>query len=168
LQLRKPKTILTDKAAASKILDLEALKRFNDLCLEYSLTIQVARKRVTDSPARTKEQMRTKIPKIRPTTDAGEKVAFAYAKGPSFARHLRRTAAFLLETGALPESNQAKGAFHVSALNNPDVISTPRHRATGVLDVKDGGFEGGVSPQLLVTQVLTPFDRLNAKNFVAM
>jgi hypothetical protein len=146
---------LTDKAAVSKILDLEALKRFNDLRLEYSLKIQVARKRVTDAPARTKAQMRTKIPKIRPTTDASEKVAFAYAKGPSFARRLRRTAAFLLETGALPESNQGKGAFHASALNNPDVISALRHWATGVLDVKDGGFEGGVSPQLLVTHYST-------------
>jgi hypothetical protein len=48
-ELRKPKTILTDKAATSKILDLEALKRFNDLRLEYSLKIQVARKRVTDA-----------------------------------------------------------------------------------------------------------------------
>jgi hypothetical protein len=88
--------------------------------------------------------MRTKIPKLRPTTDASEEVAFAYAKGPSFARRLRKTAAFLIETGSLPVSNQGKGAFHASALNNPDVISALHHWATGALDLTEGGFEGGV------------------------
>jgi hypothetical protein len=164
-ELRKPKTILTDKAAANKILDLEALKRFNDLRLEYALKIQAAHQRVRDAPSRTKAQMRAKIPKIRPTIDASEKVAFAYAKGPSFARRLRRTAAFLAENGTLPDSNQGKGAFHASVLNNPDVITALRHWATGALDVKDGGFDGGVSVGNYFFTQFSPVPRLNRKSF---
>ncbi|KAJ7822405.1 hypothetical protein B0H14DRAFT_3470808 [Mycena olivaceomarginata] len=128
----KPKRILTHKTAANKNLDLEALKRFNDLRLEYSLKIQAARQRAINAHPRAKAKMRSKIPKLRPTTDASDKVAFAYAKGPSFARRLRKTAEFLCETGALPESNQGKGAFHASALNNPDIISGLRHWATDI------------------------------------
>ncbi|KAF8193626.1 hypothetical protein K438DRAFT_1761761 [Mycena galopus ATCC 62051] len=141
-ELRKPKTMLSDKTAASKIFDLEALKRFNDLRLTYSEKIQKARKAAATAAPRMKPLMRRRIPTLQPAIAASEKVAEACGKGPSFARRLRKLAVFLAETGELPESRQGQGAFHASLFNNPDILDALRVGSSGALEVKDGGFEG--------------------------
>ncbi|KAJ7834257.1 hypothetical protein B0H14DRAFT_3462210 [Mycena olivaceomarginata] len=87
-ELRKPKTMLSDKTAASKIFDLEALKRFNDLRLKYLEKIWKARKAVATAAPRMKPLMRRRIPMLQPAIAASEKVADACGKGPNFARRL--------------------------------------------------------------------------------
>lgn len=90
-------------------------------------------------------KMQEHLPKLRPSIDASETIAFAYAKGPHFAQRPRKMGVYLLQTGLLLQSNQGKGAFHESLLNNPEVISNLRQWSKGVLDAADGGFTGPVS-----------------------
>ncbi|KAJ7678825.1 hypothetical protein B0H17DRAFT_1139219 [Mycena rosella] len=135
--LRKPKTMLSDRTAANKVADLEALRRFNDLRLVYLERLEVAKKRV--------QQARRKlIPKIKPALDTSEKVATAVGKGPAFARRLRALAIHLAATGELPESKQVQGAFHATLLKNPEILAAVRIWASGALDFNEGGFEGRV------------------------
>ncbi|KAF8142746.1 hypothetical protein K438DRAFT_1994657 [Mycena galopus ATCC 62051] len=107
-ELRRPKTMLTDKTAMSKIFDLEALKPFNDLRLTYSEKIQKARTAAVMAAPRMKPLMRRRIPKLQPAISASEKVVEACGKGPSFARRLRKLAVFLAETREVPESRQGR------------------------------------------------------------
>jgi hypothetical protein len=45
-ELRKPKTMISDKIAAVKIFDLEALKKFSEIRLRHSLKIQAMHKKL--------------------------------------------------------------------------------------------------------------------------
>ncbi|KAJ6560989.1 hypothetical protein B0H10DRAFT_2240174 [Mycena sp. CBHHK59/15] len=144
--LRKPNTMLSDRTAANKVADLEALRRFNDLRLVYLERLEVAKKRVRQAPPRCKAQMRKLIPKIKPALDASKKVATAVGKGPAFARRLWALAVHLAATGELPESKQAQGAFHVTLLKNPEILAAVRIWASGALDFNEGGFEGRIKP----------------------
>jgi hypothetical protein len=141
----KPKTMLTDTTAANRIFDLEALCRFNNQRLANFEKLEVAKKRVEQAPPRCKAKMRKLVPKIKPNTDASEKVATALGKGPAFARRLRKLAAYLETRGELPPPTQGQGAHHATLLDNPDVLSAVRVWCTGALDFEEGGFEGKVS-----------------------
>ncbi|KAK7000186.1 hypothetical protein R3P38DRAFT_3616746 [Favolaschia claudopus] len=146
-ELRKPKTMISDKNAANKIFDLEALKQYNDLRFKYSEKIWKARKAVEAALPGMKPLLRRKIPTFQPSIIASEKVADSCSKGPSFARRLRKLAVFLTETGELPESRQGQGAFHASLFNDPAIVEALRVWTIGSLSVEEGGFEGPIRPR---------------------
>ncbi|KAJ7649588.1 hypothetical protein B0H17DRAFT_1147703 [Mycena rosella] len=147
--LRKPKTMLTNTTAANQVFDLEALRQFNNQRFANLEKLQAAKRRVELAPSRSKAKMRKLVPKIKPSMDASETVATALAKGPAFARRLRKLATHLETHGELPKSTQGQGAFHFTLLDNPDILSAVRVWCSGALDFDEGGFEGPIKPAKL-------------------
>lgn len=143
--LRHPKTIISHTKAATKILDLEYLRRFNDRRYELQNAQQKQRNTLANAQPRMRPMLKRRMRSIRPSTQAAMDVTRDHSKGLYFARRLRNWANCLLRTGDLPESNQGKGASHATLLAHPEVLRGVKQFVVGVISLKDGGFEGQVS-----------------------
>lgn len=144
-KLRSKKSLVTDTTAANRLVDLEALKQYNDLRFKLSNEVLDLQKQLAITPRRLKHNIKKRISKIRPATDASNSVAGRCARGPFFAKSLRSMAHELFTTGRLPENNHGKGAYHESYLNRPGVSSALQQWVKGILPFEEGGFIGRVS-----------------------
>lgn len=144
-RLRSPKVMLSDKSAASYILELEYLRAFNNTRFELQLKLQKQKDAIANAPPRIRAAMRSKSQSIQPSVQAAAKVNRVSGKGPYFAKRLCHLSAYLLRTGELPENNRGKGASHESLLNRADVLAGIRLFVTGILPIDEGGYEGPVS-----------------------
>lgn len=144
-KLNSKKSLNSNAKVASILIDLEALYQFNDLRLQYEQERLRLIKKLETTPHRLHPRLKARISKIKPSENASIAVAARCTWGPTYARTIRSTAAFLLRTGLLPESKQGKGAYHESLLNRPEVSSALQKWVKGVLPFEEGGFVGRVS-----------------------
>ncbi len=144
-KLRRKKTLLSDAKAASTVLDLEAMRRFNDIELSLHIEIRKQKERVANAPAYRRTIMKKKQKKIQPAIQASMQVANLLSKTETYARRLREAAHYLRRTGELLENNQGKGGAHATLLNRLDIASGLRRFVNGDIPIEEGGFGGQVS-----------------------
>ncbi|KAJ7597988.1 hypothetical protein C8J56DRAFT_883292 [Mycena floridula] len=149
LNQKKLRSVLaTDMTAAPAILDLEALKRFNDLRFAYSIAAQ-------------------KQPD--PSMDASAQVSDGCGKGPSFAHRLRKMAMHMLRTDEVLRTKQGKGAVHASLLNNPEVLAGLHKFTAGLIPLEEGGYGTKIKPEKLRNYINNHlFPALDMENTISL
>lgn len=144
-KLQSKKSLVSDSAAAHTLMDLEALYQFNDRRLEFEQQRASLIASLKTVARRLQPRLKIRISRIKPSLKASTAIATHCSRGPSYAQTIRSTAAYLLQTGLLPESKQGKGAYHESLLNRQEISSALQVWVKGVLSFEEGGFIGRVS-----------------------
>jgi hypothetical protein len=116
-RLWQPKVMILDPKAASAILDLEMLHRFNNWCHELQVKAQKQHEKIANAPPKLRAALKAKTARIKPSTRAAKDITRDCNKGPYLGCRLRKMVACLLGTGELPENNQGMGANHPTLLN---------------------------------------------------
>lgn len=106
--------------------------------------------RAETGPNHARRKILARRAQIRPATDASNRVATAAGKTRYYATQMRQSAQHVFRTGELPKREQGKGAKHASHLDNPDVKKRLVIWSNGLVDKKDGGYEGRMRPEKLL------------------
>ena len=107
--------------------ELQALKQFNDLRIEYH------RKKVKNPNL-----------KLCPSFKASTVIARRLGKTDYYARRLREKLGYLHRVGELQASKQGKGTTHRSLLSEPQVVAAIQVWVKGVIPAEKGGYTGRV------------------------
>jgi hypothetical protein len=148
-KLRKKSTVQTDAKASDRLLQLTALKNYNDLVLHSKLKKYKLRASLKGCARSMRPKLKARMRSIRPTIEASETVAYQCGKTSYFARKLRSTALEYSRTGVLPETSQGKGAYHKSLLDLPAVRNGVKEWFKGDLEFEKGGFKGRVRDRVM-------------------
>lgn len=107
--------------------DLNAMKQFNDLQIEYQ-----------------RKKAKNPTLKLRPSLDASTTIARRFGKSDYYAKRLRGKLSHLHQVGELQVSRQGKGAAHQSLLSQPQVVAAIQGWVKGTVAPEKGGYIGRV------------------------
>ena len=116
------------KRLVEDTLELNALKQFNDLRIEYQ------RRRSKNGKS-----------KLSPSIEASVAISRRLGRSQYFARKLRQKLFYLHRVGELQMSKQGKGAAHQSLLSEPRVVAAIQMWVKGTVPKEEGGYDGRVS-----------------------
>jgi hypothetical protein len=119
--------IIKLKRITRDIIELNALKQFNNVRIEYQ------RKREKDPNL-----------KLCPSLKASTVIARQFGKSKYYARSLREKSAYLHRVGELQISKRGKGAAHQSLLLEPRVVTAIQAWVKGAIPAEKGGYTGRV------------------------
>ena len=108
-------------------LELNALKQFNNLQVEYH-----------------RKKARNPNLKLHPYHEASTAIARRMGKSDYYARKLRERLSYLYRVGELQVSKQGKGATHRSLLSEPQIVAGVQAWVKGAIPVDKGGYTGRV------------------------
>ncbi|KAJ7914000.1 hypothetical protein B0H13DRAFT_1873347 [Mycena leptocephala] len=140
--LSKKEVLISNKKAASSILDLKALSQYNDKLLELSLEKIKLVASVKTTSRLLRPKLKQKISLSHPSEEASLAISHRCGKGSYYARVLREMVAQLLADGTLPEKHQGAGAHHEYLLDNPAIHDALQEWVKGTLEFDEGGFLG--------------------------
>jgi len=146
-RLRDKKVMMVDTSAPSKVIELEALRRYTKARVELQRKFHAQKQKIASAPPHLRPVLHKQIPTrwSKSAKTASLEVAECLGKGPYYARRLRTSANHLLKTGLILETKQGQGATHASLLNRLDVRESVLKWARGQVSEEDGGFKGRVS-----------------------
>ena len=130
--------MISDPKAASAILNLEMLHRFNNRHHELQIKAQKQREKFANAPPKVCVVLKATTACIKPSTQAAKDITRDCDKGPYLGRELCKMAIHLLRTGKLLETNQGMGASHLTLLNRPDVMQGLKLFVVSTLEVEEG------------------------------
>ena len=107
--------------------ELNALKQFNDLRIEYH-----------------RKKARHPNLKLCPSLDASTAISRRLGKSDYYARKLRERSSYLHRVGELQVPKQGKGGAHRSLLSEPQIAAGIQDWVKGAVPVEDGGYIGRV------------------------
>lgn len=115
------------KKLIQETFELHALKRFNNLRIEY-------------------HRKKAKNPKLKlsPSLDASATIAKQLGKTDYYARRLREKLVYLQRVGELQTLRQGKGAVHHSLLSEPRVATAIQAWVKDAIPMEKGGYDGRV------------------------
>lgn len=120
-------SIVKSKKLVQDTFELNALKQFNDLRIEYH-----------------RKQAKNPNLKLSPSLEASTTIARRLGKSNYYARRLRERSTYLHRVGELQTSKQGKGATHRSLLSEPQVVAAIQAWVKGAIPVEKGGYIGRV------------------------
>lgn len=120
-------SIVKSKKLVQDTFELNALKQFNNLRIEY-------------------HRKKAKNPNLKlcPSLEASTTIARRLGKSNYYARRLRERSTYLHRVGELQTSKQGKGAAHQSLLSEPQVVAAIQAWVKGTVPVEKGGYIGRV------------------------
>ena len=115
------------KKLIQDIFELQALKQFNKLRIEY-------------------HRKKAKNPNLKlcPSVDASTVIARRFGKTDYYARRLREKSTYLHRVGELQTVKQGKGVVHRSLLSESQVVAAIQAWVKGAVPVENGGYVGRV------------------------
>ncbi|KAJ7600455.1 hypothetical protein C8J56DRAFT_880152 [Mycena floridula] len=121
---QQKKTIQTDSKAFESVVNLEALKMYNNEYFKISLWKASVKQQLASASNLMRPALLKKLGKVSsPATTASETVAAKCCKTKYYARRLCQMAAHMQHSGTLLQTQQGKGRKHESFLTIPGVYS---------------------------------------------